>query len=266
VLLDLHPEWAPDQIATLEASQLASEEYAIPSSQMKPCVGYLLAGGRSIAGRHDDAFCIAIYLRSLAWDRQRVEEAITRWAPKIQYSPRKAMRAVDSAFLKLADGSFKYHPPGLTKTGATYKTVIKPICTVVGCPANCAYYASSYAGLVGEDFQRFADLGWVELLQRKRWGSSVDVYRAVCERERQLSFAPGSPILMSYRQLADWTGRDYSGIGRSLARLDDLRVLNFHRGSGSGPRAKDKVASKVQRVVPIPAPTSALLAPCNKNR
>ena len=114
--------------------------------------------------------------------------------------------------------------------------------------------ATRFSGLVEETFDRFIQLGWPAYLKKKRWRAAIDVYEAICRRERQLRLAPGVELLTSYEQLSELAEVHKTTVGDALRRLEALGLVTFQAGSGSGPHAHDRVASRVKRVVPIPAP------------
>jgi hypothetical protein len=114
--------------------------------------------------------------------------------------------------------------------------------------------AGKFVGPVKETFERFSELGWLGYLKKRRWRSVVDVYEAICRREKQLRLAPGVELRTTYDQLAGLAGVHKTTVGDALRRLAELNLIVFEAGSGSGPHARDRVASKVVRVVPIPSP------------
>jgi hypothetical protein len=241
-------------MVALEAVRLVSEEYGIPTGALKPCVAFLLDGNPPTTDRHKVAFTIAIELRGLGWTQEQVADALARWARKIGYRVTDAQRALKSAFRKKPNGDWQYHPPGLKKERGVYRETLKPICDEVGCPANCPAFANKFSGPIGETFDRFTELGWATFLKKRRWRADIDVYEAICRREKQLGLAPGVELLTSYRQLSDLAGVNKTTVGDALRRLAELGLVSFQAGSGSGPHARDRVPSRVSRVVPIPLP------------
>jgi hypothetical protein len=239
-----------DDVAALEAVRLVADEYGIPTGDLKTCIAYLLDGNLT-GDRHKCAFTIAIELRRLGWEPAAVEAALARWAKKIGYRVRDAQRAVKNAFLKKPDGQFKYYPPGLRKSGV-YKQVLEPVCSEVGCPANCPAFAGKYQGFPRETFARFEELGWPSHLKNIRQFRAIDTYRAICQREQQLQLAPGVELLTTYKQLAEIGGLHYTTVGNTLRKLDQLGLIHFEPGSGDGPHAKNRVPSRIRRVIPIP--------------
>ncbi|MGI8708459.1 MAG: hypothetical protein ACR2LG_09700 [Actinomycetota bacterium] len=245
----------PLDLVALEAVRSVAAEYGIPTGQVKPCVAYLLDGNQPAAPQHEVAFTIAIELRRLDWSEDKVGEALAHWAKKIGYPISDTRRALKSAFTKKPNGEHRYHPPGLhKKTGSVYSRTLKPACDEVGCPANCPAMASRFSGQVEETFEKFTQLGWPAYLKKNRWRSAIDVYEAICRREKQLKFAPGVELFTTYEQLAELAGVNKTTVGDALRRLTELSLITFQAGSGSGPHSRDRVASKVRRVIPIPSP------------
>jgi hypothetical protein len=102
-------------------------------------------------------------------------------------------------------------------------------------------------------------------LRRRRRAAAVDVYRGLCLLETDRGFAAGAPLLLSYQLLAERTGRCHQHIGDNLCELYTCGLLTeFERGSGSGPHARDRRASKVRRKVPIPPPPADAYYPHTK--
>jgi hypothetical protein len=242
------------QQRALEAVRPVAAEYGIATGVLKPCVAFLLDGNVGGAGRHDAAFVIAIECRRIALTESEAETVLRIWAPKIGYRTSEARRAIRSAYAKKKDGSWKYYPPGVTKKpGSLYDRVLGPICADVGCPANCAPFSNVHRGLRNQGYGHFEHLGWPRALRRIRHAAAADFYRAVCELESERGFAAGAPLFTSYAQLAALAGRDHRHAGNNLDLLLSLGLLRvFERGSGSGPKARDRVASRLVRFVPIP--------------
>jgi hypothetical protein len=91
--------------------------------------------------------------------------------------------------------------------------------------------------------------------------SLADFYAAVCDIERHRGFACGAPIYVGYRELGERADRDPSKAGLSCERLLKLGLLvEFERGSGSGPNARDRKASRIRRTIPIPPPPATAQA------
>ncbi len=245
---------APRDVVALEAVRLVAREYGVPTGQLKPCVAFLLDGNLGGAARHNAAFTIAIELRRLGLEEPRVAEALSRWSRKVGYRPSDAKRALRSAFEKTPDGKWRYFPPGLHKRSRVYAETLKPTCDAIGCPANCPAMAGKFAGPVKETFERFSDLGWPGYLKKHRWRSAVDVYEGICRREKQLGLVPGVELFTTYEQLAGLGEVHKTTVGKALRRLAALGLITFDPGSGSGPHSRDRVASRVGRVVPIPTP------------
>jgi hypothetical protein len=239
-------------LAPLEAVRHVAAEYGIPSPQLKPCVALLLDGNLT-GDRHKAAFVIAIECRRIGFDEERTARVLRRWAKKIGYPQRAACRAILNAFAREGEG-WRYHPPGLAKKpGTIYAELLVPTCELIGCPANCAPLSGIYRGPRSEGFARFEQLGWPGYLRRSRRASDVDWYRAICEVERERGIAPGGLLFVSYKQLARIAGRDHSKSGQGMHRLaSDGLLREFLPGGGSGPHARDRRASRVARLVPIP--------------
>src|SRR5262249_20550785 len=159
--------------------------------------------------------------RRLGRSEEESEEVLAGWATKVGVRTATIRRAVRSAFGKKPNGDWRYHAPGLRKEGQVYRDVLQPICEVVGCPANCPAFAGKYQGPVRETFERFQALGWSALLKRQRQRAAIDVYEAICRREKQLRLAPGAELLTSYRLLAKLAGVHATTAGDALRRLDE---------------------------------------------
>lgn len=98
-------------------------------------------------------------------------------------------------------------------------------------------------------------LGWPQALRRARHAAADDVYVALVSIEKERGISEGGPLRVSYHQIADRAKRDHSKIGHHLDYLYEVGLLSeFTRGSGSGPKARDRSGSLVVRAVPIPAP------------
>lgn len=223
-------------LVALEAVRSVAEEYGIATGQLKPCIAYLLDGNQPAAPGHEVAFTIAIELRRLDWSEDKVAEALAHWAKKIGCAVSDTQRALKSAFAKKSNGEPRYHPPGLRKKeGGIYSRTLKPVCDDVGCPANCPAMATRFSGPVQETFEKFTQLGWDAYLKKNRWRSAIDVYEAVCRREKQLQLAPGVELFTTYEQLAELAGVNKTTVGDALRRLAGLGLVAFEAGSGSGP-------------------------------
>jgi DNA-binding transcriptional ArsR family regulator len=238
----------------LEAVRSVAAECGIPTGDLKPCIAYLLDGNLT-ARERDCAFTLAIELRRLGYSREQVQARLERWARTIGWKTRNVDGAVKSAFLTKPDGGWRYQPPGVKhKPGGTYDRVLGPVCRDVGCPANCPAFSGKFVGQVPETLDRFERLGWPRWLKKRRWHSTVDVYSAICRREKQIGLAPGVELRTTYRQLAELADVDHTTVGDALRRLAELGLVEFTPGSGDGPHARNRVASRVRRVVPIPDP------------
>jgi len=252
---------ASPEIPALEATVLVAAEYGLRTADLKPCVALLLDGNLGGAERHKAAFIIAVECRRMGLEANACARVLRAWSRKIGYRERDAQRAVESAFRRKPNGDWLYPAPGLNKKPGTSYAILAPTCETVGCPANCPPFLKLRQGPKAETMQRFEQLGWPEELRRIRRAAAADVYRAICLIERQHGLSPGSPLFASYKKVAEFSGRDHSGIGRLLDVLWRISLLSvFERGSGSGPYARDRHASRIARMVPIPAPSSALLA------
>jgi hypothetical protein len=85
--------------------------------------------------------------------------------------------------------------------------------------------------------------------------AAADYYGALCRLESRLGIAPGGRLLTTYKKLGTEAQRDYTSAGANLDLLLSLGLLSkFQRGSGDGPRARNRRASEVVRRVPIPNP------------
>ncbi len=246
------------QMVALEAVNLVAEEYGIPTGDLKPCIAYVL-DGNTTASLRNCAFTLAIELRRLGRDASDVQKLLERWAKKVGFKQREVSGAVKSGFAKSSSGTWRYHPPGLQKKpGGRYAEVLGDVCAEVGCPANCPAFSKKYQGPVKETYERFELRGWAGYLRRRRFRSDIDVYRAICRSEIRLQLAPGAQILTTYRQLAELAEVHYTTVGDALTRLHQLGLIEFKAGSGDGPHARNRVASRVRRVVPIPRAPSEL--------
>jgi hypothetical protein len=247
----------PDRgIDALASVRLVAADYGFATADLKPCIAFLLDGNIGGAARHEAAFVIAIECRRMGLSAGDTHDVLRRFASRIGYGHRDAARAVDSAYRKDAKGNYRYHPPGVTKKPNTlYGRLLGPICADVDCPARCAPLAARQHGPGPIRFEDFERLEWPNLLRRSRHAALVDWYRAVCRIEEERGFAAGAPLYASYQQLAQHAGRDPSKAGISLDMLLALGLLSeFHRGSGDGPRARNRRASVLRRYVPIAAP------------
>jgi hypothetical protein len=244
----------PLDVVALEAIRPVVAEYGLPSSEMKPCIAYHLVGNLPLLiDRHKIAFTLAMELRRVGLEQEQVERHLARWANKIDYPQRQAQRAAKSAFMKRSDGGWRWHPPGLKKRpGTIYYETLGPICEAVSCPANCPAFAGKYQGPVRETFERFEQRGWPLHLRRRRMRAAIDVYRSLCQREKQLGLAAGVELLLSYDKQAVLAGCHRTTVGKALRQLAAEGLVLFEPGSGSGPSARDRKPSRVRRVVPIP--------------
>lgn len=242
-------------LVALEAVRPVASEYGIPTAQLKPCIAFLLDGNLpGGVASHKAAFTIAIELRRLEWTQEHVRVTLKHWAHKVDFRVSEINGTLRSAFAKKPSGEWKYHPPGLKKTKGVYAETLKPICDELGCPANCPAMATKYVGPAKETFEKFTELGWPSCLKKRRWRSEVEVYEAICRREKQLRLAPGVELFVTYEQLSELAVVHKTTVGKALTRLAELELISFEAGSGSGPHARDRKASKVARIVPIPLP------------
>jgi hypothetical protein len=250
----LHVVHAETQLRALEAVRHVADEYGLATARLKPCVAFLLDGNIGGAQRHQAAFTIAIDCRRMGLSERETGEVLSRWAKKIGHRVREALDPIRSAYAKNPDGSWKYHPPGVSKRhGSNYDQVLGDICRDVGCPSNCAPFKDLSRGPRGEDFPQFERLDWPLVLRKQRHPAAIDWYKAICFLERRHRFAAGAEILTSYAQLAEIAGRDKRHAGENLRILQTRGLLSvFERGSGSGPKARDRRPSCVARAVPIP--------------
>ena len=233
-------------LRALEAVPLVAAEYGLPASKLKPCIAVVLDGNIGGASRHRCAFTLAMELLcNVKLTPEQTARVLKRWCRKVGYSERSALRAIPSA------QSGKYRPPGLRKS-PLYAEVLQATCDEVGCPALCTPFASVYQGPKGETWSKFERLGWGRYLIRHRHAAARDYYRALCLLEQERGLACGARLIASYRQIADRAERDYSHVGQNLDVLVAFGLVLFEPGSGSGPRARDRRASIVSRVMPIP--------------
>ena len=256
-------QWiAPPELIANEAVVVVTGDYGLTPGRVKPCVAYLLDGNSSAQGRHNEAFVLGLECRSIGLDQQAAEAVVARWASKISYSHRNAFRAVRDAFKRKPGGEYRYFTPGLVKKpGTVAGQVLAPICADVGCPQNCPPLAGQWQGPRTETFERFCGHGWPAYLKRLRQQRAVDVYRGITVCEQQLGIAPGAELKTTYQQIADIEAiPSKSTVGNSLQALDTLGLIEFTPGGGDGPNARNRYASLVQRVVPIPTPPASQLA------
>jgi hypothetical protein len=248
--------WWEVELRALQAVCAVADEYGIATADLKPCVALVLDGNIGGADRHEAAFVLAMEFRRLTFDEDTTRRLMTHWGAKVDYRYADVRRAIQSAQRKMPDGSWRYHPPGVVKNPhSPYGRVLSATCAAVGCPANCLPFRQLHRGPGGEGFDRFEHLGWPEFFKKARQDAAIDWYRAVCDVERRRGFVAGSPLLTSYKDLANLSGRGHRHAGENLERLLDLGLLAvFERGSGSGPRAKDRKPSRIQRRVPVPPP------------
>jgi hypothetical protein len=205
---------------------------------------------------------IAIECRALNLSEAETEKVLRKWASTLGSSQHDATRPIRNAFMKTAGGKWKYHAPGVhKKPGTLAHEILGPTCELVGCPANCPAYRGVHVGPQGEDFRRFEELRWPEHLRRARYAAAVDIYRTVCDLERERGFAAGAPIIASTKQIAERAGRARQHVPGNLQTLYSVGLFSmFAPGGGSGPHARDRVATTVARAVPIPQPSDRLLA------
>jgi hypothetical protein len=243
-------------LRALEAQRYYAERHGLRTADLKPCVAVLLDGNLGGAARHDAAFCIAIELRRMGCSYEHARRVIRQWASGLGYSSTNAERCVRSAFAKSSEGEYRYRPPGLHKNSLRYRTTLLPICQAVGCPSKCTPLSMVHRAAGTGGFEEFSRVGWPSCLRRNRQRSTVDIYRALCWLERRRAFPPGAPMFTSYRQLAPIADVNEGTVGRGLRTLTSFRLIEFEPGSGSGPNARDRKGSRVQRVLPIPVPPS----------
>lgn len=68
-------------------------------------------------------------------------------------------------------------------------------------------------------------------------------------------FAPGASSFTSSGQIAKLAEHDKTHVSHQLKSLRLLGLLAvYERGSGSGPYARDRIAARVVRAIPIPPP------------
>lgn len=247
-------------LQALEAVRLVAPEFGLDASDLKPCVAYLLDGNLGGAGRHDAAFVLGLELRRMGLNEHEMEQPVRQWARGLDYGEREAVRNARDAYKKRGDGTYRYFPPGLKK-GPRATSVLGAICTDVGCPEQCPPLATLRRGSKQESFQRFDQLGWPAVLKRARLRSAVDVYWALCELELVRGFSCGNRLYVSYEQLEEKADVSKSTVRRSLMKLGEYGLVAFTPGLGrSGPR--NRWASEVSRVVPIPSPAHPDGADC----
>ena len=236
---------------------------------MKPCVAFLLDGNIGGASRHDAAFVIAIECRRIGLTKMEAEAVLTRWAYKIGYSSRSATRAIRSGYGKKPDGTWRYYPPGVTKKpGSKYESVLGATCIDVGCPANCAPFANVHRGLRATwAISHFEHLGWPKALRKIRHAPPPTITAPSVSWSSSVASRPARRCSRPTRNSQPSPERDRRHAGDNLDVL--LRTLGllrkFERGSGSGPHASDRVASRVVRADPIP-PVPADIQAAIQNR
>lgn len=247
---------ADDVVGLLEAVRLVAKEYGIPTGELKPCIAQLLDGNLGGAARHDAAFVIAVEMRELLGEKERVRAVLERFGAKVGpgFGPARVRSALQSAYAKKPTGEWRYARPGLRggRPGKRYASVLAETCVAVGCPQYCPPFTTLYQGSRENSFEVFVRLGWRRALHRSRHPSAALVYEAIVERERQIGAADGARIYVSFEQLAQMAGVAKSTVRRSLNELTALGLIHFERGGGSGQYARDRKASQVQRVIPIP--------------
>lgn len=240
-------------LLALEAVREVAHRFGLPVGEVKPCVALLLDGNLGEIERHTAAFIVAIELRRIGLVETKATELLNRWAHQVEYRSSDVRRAIMSAYGRRPNGEWRYWPPGRVKRPGSRYAQLEPTCCEVGCPAQCPPLASR--GMRSETFSVFGRHGWPVLLRRERRGAAVDVYRAVCEFEERVGLPPGAPVRASHAQLAELAGRSRQNIGGNLVFLHERGLLErLVLGSGSGPRAHDRVATELARVVPIPTP------------
>jgi hypothetical protein len=244
-------------VAALESLVRARREYT-PLPVDKPCIGVLLDGYLGDE-RHKAAFLLALEWRRLGVNQRDATRALKRWAKTIDYNaPRAAEKAVRSAYAKLPNGQWRYHPPGLKKKGIS-GYLLQPTCESVGCPQNCPAFSGVY-GAGPEDYARFCRLGWPEFLRGKRRYAAIEVYQAVCRIEQDRNFRSGAELRVTHHQLAEAAAVDRKTVSRCLLLLaGEYSLITYEAGSGSGPNSKDRQASKVKRLLPVPSPPIAAI-------
>ena len=155
----------------LEAVRSAAAQFGLAPAELKPCIAAILDGNLSGADRHEAAFVLAMEFRRIGLDGSQTLPLLQRWSRGIGYPMREAARAVESAFRRNPDGSFKYHAPGLNKRpGTVYARVLAPFCLDVDCPRNCPpFMRRGRADFRDEGFSRFVQLGWHQHLRSLRF-------------------------------------------------------------------------------------------------
>lgn len=236
----------------LEAVRHVATQFALAEHDVKPCVAALLDGNLGGASRHEAAFTLAIECRRMGLTKEATRVLLHRWAAAIGYSRRSVERPIESAFRRNPNGEYKYHPPGLhMPEGGVYARVLGPFCLDVDCPRHCAPFTKRRgADFRDEGFTRFRALGWPQYLRSRRYLAAVETYRAICWREEQIEWPPGSAFHVTHEQLADRSGGNRRSVARHLVELGEIGLITYDAGSGE--KGKKRRASTVRRVVPVP--------------
>ena len=171
--------------------------------------------------------------RRIGLDGSQTLPLLQRWSRGIGYPMREAARAVESAFRRNPDGSFKYHAPGLNKRpGTVYARVLAPFCLDVDCPRNCPpFMRRGRADFRDEGFSRFVQLR-APTFPSQRFLAAGETYRAICRREQQIEWTPGEPFHVTHEQLANLSGGNRRSVARHLAVLGQVGLITYVPGSG----------------------------------
>jgi hypothetical protein len=203
--------------------------------------------------RHKAAYLIAIEWRRLGVSREDALAGLKRWAKAVGITKTRELEGtIRGVWSKHSNGQYRWHPPGLKSKGK-WGYMLQPTCDLVGCPQNCPAFSSVY-GAGAEDFKRFCKLGWPEYMEGRRLYIAPKVYRAICVIEEDWNFRSGAPLHVSHQQIAKPVGLERRNVSRNLPHLAELELIAYTPGSGSGPNAKDRIASEIARMIPIPSP------------
>jgi hypothetical protein len=82
------------------------------------------------------------------------------------------------------------------------------------------------------------------------YDSDVRVYLALCMVEKRRAYKPGSPLFVSWKELADLSGVSRQNIGNSLMNLFWAGLIAYQKGIAQ----QRGTASEVRRVIPVPKP------------
>jgi hypothetical protein len=84
--------------------------------------------------------------------------------------------------------------------------------------------------------------------------SSVRVYFALIAMEAKYEYAPGSEMEFSWKEIGSFSCHVRHYIGRALTQLNNLGLIEYHKGVARAKGCK----TMVRRILPIPKPESNL--------